>query len=40
VKRQAAERWTAAVNADSGLGHWTYKIVASVGDVTAAIDHV
>ncbi len=33
VKKSAAERWCAAVNADGRWGEWIYRIAWSVGDV-------
>jgi type III restriction enzyme len=33
VKRSAALRWVAAVNADGRWGVWTYQIAWTVGDV-------
>jgi type III restriction enzyme len=33
VKKSAAERWVAAVNADGRWGSWTYRIAWTVGDV-------
>ena len=38
VKRAAAERWIAAVNADGTYGHWQYVLVKKIADVTAQID--
>ncbi len=37
VKREAAERWVAAVNADGRYGHWQYTMVKAAEDVSAAI---
>ena len=37
VKRAAAERWVAAVNADGSYGHWQHALVTSMPDVRAAI---
>ena len=37
VKRAAAERWVAAVNADGSYGHWQHTLVSSMPDVRAAI---
>jgi len=37
VKRAAAERWVAAVNAEGSFGHWQYKIVKQPTEVAAAI---
>ena len=38
VKRAAAERWVAAVNADGSYGRWRYALVKKVPDVIKAID--
>jgi len=35
VKREAAERWVAAVNADGTYGHWHY-----AGQKPAAVDEI
>ena len=40
VKRAAAERWVAAVNADGQYGHWEYVLVKKVEDVTEAVSMV
>jgi type III restriction enzyme len=37
VKRAAAERWVAAVNADGTFGQWQYALVKDVADIGAAI---
>jgi type III restriction enzyme len=37
VKRQAAERWVNAVNADGQHGHWTYRIADAVSEVAERI---
>jgi type III restriction enzyme len=37
VKRAAAERWVAAVNAESTYGRWAYRIAKKTTDVTAII---
>lgn len=37
MKRQAAERWVAAVNADGTYGEWRYKVVKHPSEVPAAI---
>jgi type III restriction enzyme len=37
VKRAAAERWVAAVNAEGSFGHWQYKMAKSPTEVAAAI---
>jgi type III restriction enzyme len=34
VKRQAAERWVAAVNADGRHGRWRYELIERVADLT------
>ena len=38
VKRAAAERWVAAVNAEGSYGRWMYAMVMKTSDVKAAID--
>jgi type III restriction enzyme len=38
VKRGAAERWVAAVNADGSYGHWQYAVVKKVADVRTALE--
>lgn len=38
VKRQAAERWCAAVNADGQYGAWSYAMVRKVGDLVAELN--
>jgi type III restriction enzyme len=40
VKRAAAERWVAAVNADGTYGHWEYAVAKSVASVAQLIDTV
>src|SRR5262249_50310148 len=37
VKRAAAERWVAAVNAEGSYGHWRYVLVKQVADIEAAL---
>jgi type III restriction enzyme len=37
VKRQAAERWAAAVNADGRYGRWQYLLIDKVADVPAKL---
>jgi type III restriction enzyme len=37
VKRAAALRWVAAVNADGAHGHWQFEMVRRVPDVNAAL---
>jgi len=38
VKRAAAERWVAAVNADGAYGHWQYAVAKKVADIGGIID--
>jgi type III restriction enzyme len=38
IKEQAANRWTAAVNANGRNGTWRFKMVRRVGDVADAIE--
>lgn len=38
VKRAAAERWVAAVNADGSFGTWRYALVKKMTEVRAAVD--
>jgi type III restriction enzyme len=33
VKRQAAERWVAAVNADGRFGHWRYQLIEKIAEL-------
>ncbi len=40
VKRAAAERWVAAVNADGTYGSWNYRLVKKVGEIDAVLDSV
>jgi type III restriction enzyme len=40
VKRAAAERWVAAVNADGSYGRWAYVVVKKTTDVMEAITNV
>ncbi|MBI3761101.1 MAG: DEAD/DEAH box helicase family protein [Chloroflexi bacterium] len=37
VKRAAAERWIAAVNADGRYGKWIYRLVRRIAEVEAAV---
>jgi type III restriction enzyme len=37
VKRQAAERWISAVNADGRFGHWEYVLAEKIPDVSAKL---
>lgn len=38
VKRAAAERWVAAVNADGTYGRWRYAMVKKVADIPAVLE--
>jgi len=38
VKREAAERWVAAVNADGTHGRWAYRVAKSVGEIDSILD--
>jgi type III restriction enzyme len=40
VKRAAAERWVAAVNADGRSGVWSYRLATTVNQVRAQLDAV
>jgi type III restriction enzyme len=40
VKRAAAERWVAAVNADGTFGRWSYLLVEKVEKITADLNDV
>jgi type III restriction enzyme len=40
VKRAAAERWVAAVNADGSHGRWHYEIAKAVAEVNSLIDQL
>lgn len=40
VKRAAAERWVAAVNADGSYGRWQYALAKKVADVPGILDKV
>ena len=37
VKRQAAERWVAALNAEGSYGQWRYRLAKSVGEIGGII---
>jgi type III restriction enzyme len=37
VKRQAAERWVAAVNADGRFGRWRYQLIEKISDITSKL---
>ena len=38
VKKSAAERWVAAVNADGGHGQWQYRMVSGADEIDEAIN--
>jgi len=38
VKREAAERWVAAVNADGSHGRWAYRVAKAVGVIDRLVD--
>jgi type III restriction enzyme len=38
VKRAAAERWVAGVNADGTYGRWAYSVVKKISDIPECID--
>jgi type III restriction enzyme len=38
IKRAAAERWCAAVNAHGGYGSWAYRVAEKPEEVRAAVD--
>ena len=38
VKRGAAERWVAAVNADGTYGTWHYRLVKHPAEIDAVLD--
>jgi type III restriction enzyme len=40
VKRQAAERWVAAVNADGRFGQWRYLLIEKLADVSSKLTAV
>ena len=37
VKRAAAQRWVAAVNADGSYGHWLFRIAKKIGEIDEII---
>jgi type III restriction enzyme len=37
IKRAAAERWVAAVNAEGSYGRWRYAMVKQVSDITGVL---
>lgn len=39
VKKSAAERWVAAVNADGNHGHWQYCMVSKADEINHAVNH-
>ena len=38
VKKAAAGRWCAAVNAHGGYGHWRYKMIRRAEEVRGVLD--
>jgi type III restriction enzyme len=38
IKKAAAQRWVAAVNADGSFGRWLYSVIKKIEDVTRALD--
>jgi type III restriction enzyme len=40
VKREAAERWVAAVNADGTYGRWLYRMAKKVAQIDDILDSV
>ena len=40
VKRQAAERWATAVNAEGSYGHWAYRVAKKVSQIDAIVRRV
>jgi type III restriction enzyme len=40
VKRAAAERWVAAVNADGRYGRWQYRLATRVADVPQILEEM
>jgi len=40
VKRAAAERWVAAVNAEGSYGSWVFALIKKTTDVSAAITKI
>jgi len=40
VKRAAAERWVAAVNAEGSYGHWEYRVAKRVADIPRLLAEV
>lgn len=37
VKKQAAERWASAVNADGRFGIWRYQLIENIADIPAKL---
>jgi type III restriction enzyme len=37
VKRQAAERWISAVNAEGRFGHWRYLMIEKISDISGKL---
>ncbi len=40
VKKQATERWCAAVNATGEFGHWRYCLARQVGDLVTELNRI
>ncbi len=40
IKRTAAERWVAAVNADGGRGHWQYAMVSEASEINGLLERL
>jgi type III restriction enzyme len=40
IKKQAADRWVAAVNAEGSFGKWAYEVARKPGDVTGILDRL
>ncbi|MBI3736153.1 DEAD/DEAH box helicase family protein [Candidatus Sumerlaeota bacterium] len=40
IKKQAAERWVAAVNADGTYGRWAYRLVKHPSDILKCLDEI
>jgi type III restriction enzyme len=38
IKRQAAERWVSAVNADGRYGRWRYVLIEKISDLPDALN--
>lgn len=40
VKKQAAERWVAAVNAEGSYGQWCYRMATSAGQIDGMVQEM